>query len=103
MLNQLLDREYVIDGDWYQPSKHLESIKSVIKVELIDIRSNSGDWNGVFFQHIGIKVFVIRFSQKNRYPKSGYNLYTDDCILYKFPYKDYSKDYVQQIIKDLCS
>lgn len=42
--NLLLNREYVVDGNWYAPEKFLyENFKSIIRVKLINTMSSAGD------------------------------------------------------------
>ena len=52
--NLLLNREYVVEGNWYAPKNFLyENFKSVTRVELINTMSSAGDWSGMLIQKRG--------------------------------------------------
>lgn len=63
--NLLLNREYVVNGNWYTPKNFLyENFKSVTRVELINTMSSAGDWSGIFVQKIGNVYYLIPFTQE---------------------------------------
>lgn len=70
----LTDREFVITSKetggrrvtWFSPKQYLEEkFSSVVRVELVDTTSSSGDWSGFFLQRLGRSVVAISFSQEN--------------------------------------
>ena len=82
-MNLLSNKEFHVEGGWYEPRKYLkDTFKSVIHSGLLDTTSSAGDWNGYFIQHRGKDrmKYVIRFSQVNNYPNSGFTLYTDEVV-----------------------
>lgn len=63
--NLLLNREYVVNGNWYTPKNFLyENFKSVTRVELINTMSSAGDWSGIFVQKINNVYYLIPFTQE---------------------------------------
>ena len=72
----LVNREYYVQGNWYNPMHKLTEFSSVVKVHLWDTTSSAGDWNGFFVQKIGKNFYVIPFFQVNY--RGGYKLYTED-------------------------
>jgi hypothetical protein len=64
----------IIEGDWYDPKRYLESLPSVIVAELMDTTSSAGDWSGMLVRKSGKKYQVYLFSQENRWPNGGFNL-----------------------------
>ena len=90
----LVNREWNIDGHWYAPSEHLESYKSVKRVELVDTTSSAGDWNGFFIQELNGRCYCIPFWQENNYPSSGFTLYTENwfVVFESENYPDFIKD-----------
>jgi len=76
----LTNKTLSANGNWYAPSDHLQTYKSVEWVELVDTTSSAGDWNGIICQKIGDKRYLISFSQENNCYKPGgdWIIYTDD-------------------------
>jgi hypothetical protein len=104
MKNLITNRTFEIDGGWYAPERYLNSYKSVIKVILINTTSSAGDWDGLVFQKIGKYVYVIPFSQENRYPYSGFNLYTGDVFTKVFIdniKKDFTEKSLNMLLEDI--
>lgn len=64
----------IIEGNWYAPQEYLNSLPSVVYVELMDTMSSAGDWSGMLVRKSGKKYQVYSFSQENRYPNGGFNL-----------------------------
>lgn len=53
MNNILSNREYLIEGNCFAPSRYLlKNFMSVIDVYLIDTTSSAGDWSGLIFQKL---------------------------------------------------
>jgi len=81
MKNLLINREWNIEGNWYQPCKKLEEFKSVINADYYCTSSSAGDWDGLMFQKLNNRIYAIPFSQVNNYPcGSGFTLYTGDVV-----------------------
>lgn len=96
----LKERKYQIDGNWYSPTQFLNTFKSVLKVELIDITSSAGDWSGIFFQLINGIVYGIPFSQENNYSKSsGFTLYTSE-VFCSVDYSIWNNNIKEKLVKD---
>jgi hypothetical protein len=76
--NILKNREFIIEGGWNEPLKKLKSYPSVIYADHMETSSSAGDWTGLFFQKIGRFTYIIPFEQVNRYPRSGFTLYTGE-------------------------
>ena len=82
MNNILENREWNIQGDWYEPLRKLKSYTSVVRAEHLDTCSSAGDWSGMFVQKIGRNFYAIPFSQENNYPRRwGYTLWTGEPVL----------------------
>ena len=79
-INLFTNKEEKIDGNWYKPYEYLRDIPSVVKAELLDTCSSAGDWNGYFIQRKYNTFFLIPFSQKNNYPRSGFTLNTGEVF-----------------------
>lgn len=79
-MSLLTNREWLIKGNWYAPQEYLQGFKSVKAVELTQTSSSAGDWDGIIFQVVKNKCFVIPFSQENNYPREGFKVYTGDVI-----------------------
>lgn len=81
MKNLLINREYQIEGSWYEPCRKLEAFKSVINADYVCTSSLTGDWDGLLFQKLNGRIYVIPFNQENNYPRGGgFTLYTGDVI-----------------------
>lgn len=73
-----------IQGNWYEPLNYLKSLKSTIKADFINACSSAGNWSGYVVKKIGLKFGLFAFSQENRFPKGGYELYLDTKPIAKF-------------------
>lgn len=80
VMQTLENREFDVQGNWYEPSRMLRQYKSVVAVYLVDTISSAGDWSGVLVQKVFSVFYVIPFSQTNNYPHSGFTLNTGDKI-----------------------
>ncbi len=76
--NILKNREFVVEGNWWTPLKKLRSYSSVTYANHLETTSSAGNWTGLFFQKIGRFTYIIPFEQVNRYPYSGFTLYTGE-------------------------
>lgn len=95
----LSEREFIITSEesrggrltWYTPTEHLkDKYPSVLQAELTDTTSSAGDWNGLLVQRQGRTVFVIPFSQENRW--RSFVLNTGKPIA-RFPYRNWRAQY----------
>ena len=76
-----------------------ERFSSVLMVEFMDTTSSAGDWSGVIVQKIGkTKCVAIIFSMENKYPRDGFNVYTDDVYYDLLP--NYTLEDLQKIYED---
>lgn len=80
MKQLLIKRSWDIPGNWYAPKDFLQQFKSVKYVELLNTSSSAGDWDGLVFQVLNKRCYVIPFSQNNNYPSDGFELLTGDVI-----------------------
>jgi hypothetical protein len=64
---------------WFAPRNFLRALPGVVKCELINMSSSSGDWDGYYaVKDAEGKISIIDFAQENRFPNSGYTLRTGD-------------------------
>ena len=97
MSSKLTGRKWNVPGNWYAPEKKLLEYPSVVKTELVDTTSSTGDWSGYFIQKIGKKFYTIMFYQENNYPNHGFTLYTrgfESYVSDSIPTKDEINDII---------
>ncbi len=70
----------IINGNWYSPLHYLQELKNVIDADYINTSSSAGDWDGYFIKQLKTGFNLFLFSQENRWPRGGYNLYTNKPV-----------------------
>ena len=63
---------------WFAPSRWLETLPGVIKVELANTTSSSGDWDGYFAVQSGNRIYLVLFFRENN--EIGYTLHTETDV-----------------------
>lgn len=80
MLKSLMtNREYQVKNASLAREKLL-SYTSIIRFGWWNQTSSAGDWDGYFVQKIKSEYYLIRFSQTNNYPHSGFTLNTGGIL-----------------------
>lgn len=98
MKNLLLNRNFHVDGTWYEPQEFLMNFKSVVRAEYLDTTSSSGDWTGYILQKFGKNFYIILFWQTNSYPDSGFDIVTDAHEMYAFSGKEPTRKELEDLI-----
>ena len=82
---------------WFAPQKYLKNLPDVVKCELLDTTSSSGDWSGYFAVKTPSDIALVSFSQYNNYPQGpGYVLQTD---IQPFDYVN-TEDEIEEAVND---
>lgn len=63
----LTNREWEVEGTWYAPKRFFTDkyFGSVVRAELWNTTSSSGDWDGYIVQKHGRRWYLIIFWQEN--------------------------------------